>query len=78
MLVGGERATIMIIATDRRQAAVIFKYLREMLGIPLLNGIIERETNELTASRPRSRPPPSARFEATRLSWHWQTSWRFG
>jgi hypothetical protein len=46
-LVGGERATIMIIATDRRQAAVIFKYLREMLGIPLLNGIIERETNEL-------------------------------
>ena len=46
-LVAGERATIMIIATDRRQAAVIFKYLREMLGIPLLNGIIERERNEL-------------------------------
>jgi hypothetical protein len=46
-LTGGERGTILIIATDRRQAATIFKYLREMLGIPLLGGVIDRETNEL-------------------------------
>jgi hypothetical protein len=46
-LTGGERATIMIIAADRRQAGVIFKYLREMLDIPLLQGLIQRETNEL-------------------------------
>jgi hypothetical protein len=46
-LTGGERATIMIIAADRRQAGVIFRYLREMLDIPLLRGLIQRETNEL-------------------------------
>jgi hypothetical protein len=46
-LTGGERGTIVIIAADRRQAATIFKYLREMLAIPLLAGVIKRETNEL-------------------------------
>jgi hypothetical protein len=46
-LTGGERGTIVIIAADRRQAATIFKYLREMLAIPLLAGVIQRETNEL-------------------------------
>ncbi|SIO50110.1 hypothetical protein SAMN05443247_06635 [Bradyrhizobium erythrophlei] len=43
-LTGGERGTIMVIAADRRQATVIFRYLREMLGIPLLAGMIQRET----------------------------------
>jgi hypothetical protein len=46
-LTGGERGVIMIIAADRKQAATIFKYLREMLDTPLLRGIIARETNEL-------------------------------
>jgi hypothetical protein len=46
-LTGGERGVILIIATDRRQAATIFRYLREMLTIPLLGGVIARETNEL-------------------------------
>jgi hypothetical protein len=45
-LTGGERGTIVIIAADRRQAAVIFKYLRGMLGIPLLAGMITRETSD--------------------------------
>jgi hypothetical protein len=45
-LTGGERGTIMIIATDRRQASTIFKYLRGMLGIPLLAGMIQRETSD--------------------------------
>jgi hypothetical protein len=45
-LTGGERGTIMIVATDRRQAATIFKYLKEMLSIPLLAGLITRETND--------------------------------
>jgi hypothetical protein len=40
----GERASIMIIAADRRQATVIFKYLRGMLGVPMLESLIERET----------------------------------
>ena len=43
-LTGGERASIMIIAADRRQATVIFKYLRGMLGVPMLESLIERET----------------------------------
>jgi hypothetical protein len=43
-LTGGEKASVVVIAADRKQAAVIFRYLREMLGIPLLAGLIERET----------------------------------
>ena len=43
-LTGGERATIVIVAADRKQAGVIFRYLRDMIGIPLLSGMIERET----------------------------------
>jgi hypothetical protein len=43
-LIDGERGVIMIVAADRRQATVIFKYLRGMLGIPLLSSMIERET----------------------------------
>jgi hypothetical protein len=41
----GERATVMVIATDRRQARVIFRYIRGMIsGTPLLADLIERET----------------------------------
>lgn len=41
----GERATVMVIATDRRQARVIFRYIRGMIsGTPLLTDLIERET----------------------------------
>ena len=43
-LTPGERGTIMIVAADRRQARTIFRYLRGMLGIPLLAGMIQRET----------------------------------
>ena len=43
-LTTNEKGVIMVIAADRRQATVIFKYLRGMLGIPLLSSLIERET----------------------------------
>jgi hypothetical protein len=43
-LTSGERASVVIIATDRRQATVIFKYLRAFLGIAPLAGMIERAT----------------------------------
>jgi hypothetical protein len=43
-LTAGERASVVIIAADRRQATVIFKYLRAFLGVPLLKGMIERAT----------------------------------
>ncbi len=43
-LTGGERGTIMVVAADRKQARSIFRYLKEMLSIPLLAGMIQRET----------------------------------
>jgi hypothetical protein len=43
-LTGGERASVVIIAADRRQATVIFKYLRAFLSVPLLKGMLQRET----------------------------------
>ncbi len=47
MLGPGERATIMIIAADRRQARVIMRYLAAFLrGVPMLSGLIENETKE--------------------------------
>jgi hypothetical protein len=43
-LTGGERGTIMVIAADRRQATVIFRYLKAFLGIRLLKQMVIRET----------------------------------
>jgi hypothetical protein len=43
----GERATVLILACDRRQARVIFRYVRGLLtGVPMLAAMIERETAE--------------------------------
>ena len=43
----GERATIMIIAADKKQARVIFRYIRALLrNVPMLQRLIERETAE--------------------------------
>jgi hypothetical protein len=43
-LTNSERGFVAIIAADRRQAATIFRYLKGMLTIPLLAGLIQRET----------------------------------
>ncbi len=41
----GERGTVMVIASDRRQARTIFRYVRAFLGrVPMLAALIERET----------------------------------
>lgn len=46
-LAPGERATIMVIATDRKQARTIFRYVRGLLvGSPLLAQAIESESAE--------------------------------
>jgi hypothetical protein len=43
----GERATVMVIATDRKQARVITRYVRGLLtGIPMLARMLDRETAE--------------------------------
>ncbi|WP_245489657.1 MULTISPECIES: hypothetical protein [unclassified Mesorhizobium] len=46
-LAPGERATVLVIAADRRQARVIVRYIRAMLtGIPSLAELIDRETSD--------------------------------
>ncbi len=46
-LAPGERATVMIIAADRKQARVIFRFIRGFLhNVPMLKAMIERETQD--------------------------------
>ena len=42
----GERATIMVIAADRKQARVIMRYVKGLLAIPALAKLVEGETAE--------------------------------
>jgi len=43
----GERATVMLVATDRKQARVIFRYIRGLLtGVPMLARMLDRELAE--------------------------------
>jgi hypothetical protein len=42
----GERATIMIIAADRRQARVCLRYIKGLLQVEMLRELIENETAE--------------------------------
>jgi hypothetical protein len=44
-LAPGERATVMVIATERKQARVIFRYISALLTqVPMLARMVERET----------------------------------
>lgn len=46
-LAPGERGVVLVIATDRRQARVILRYVRALLTrVPMLKRMIERETAE--------------------------------
>lgn len=45
-LAAGERATVALIAADRRQARVLWRYVRGLLEVPLLARLIEAETSE--------------------------------
>jgi hypothetical protein len=43
----GERATVMVVATDRRQARVVTRYVRGLLtGVPMLARMLDRELAE--------------------------------
>ena len=43
----GERATVMVIAADRRQARVVFRYITGLMErIPMLTGMVESQTRE--------------------------------
>jgi hypothetical protein len=45
LLAPGERGTIFVLAADRKQARVIFRYVRGLLrGVPMLKRMVERET----------------------------------
>lgn len=46
-LARGERGTVMVLACDRKQARVIFRYVRALLeGVPMLARLIERVDSE--------------------------------
>jgi hypothetical protein len=46
-LAPGERGTVLVIATDRKQARVITRYIRALLtGVPMLKRMVVRETAE--------------------------------
>src|SRR5260370_22332336 len=46
-LAPGERATVMIVATDRKQARTILRYIKGILkDVPALSGLIEAETSQ--------------------------------
>jgi hypothetical protein len=46
-LVKNEHATLVVIAADRKQSQSIFRYLKGFLSVPLLAGLIERETSDI-------------------------------
>jgi hypothetical protein len=44
-LAPGERGVVLVVASDRKQARVIFRYIRALLlGVPMLRKLVERET----------------------------------
>ena len=45
-LARGERGVCMVLAADRQQARVVFRYVRGLLDTPLLRPLVERETRE--------------------------------
>jgi len=46
-LAPGERGVVLVVASDRKQARVIFRYVRALLlGVPMLRKLVERETAE--------------------------------
>lgn len=46
-LAAGERGVIMIIATDRRQAQIILRYIKGILSIPIFKSYVENEKQEV-------------------------------
>jgi hypothetical protein len=42
----GERATVMVVAADRRQARVVLRYVRGLLKLPVFAKMVEREAAE--------------------------------
>jgi hypothetical protein len=46
-LAPGERGVVLVVASDRKQARVIFRYVRALLlGVPMLRKLVDRETTE--------------------------------
>lgn len=51
LLSPGERGTIIIVASDRKQARVIMRYIEALLNLAVFKPLVERRTNELVELR---------------------------
>jgi len=48
-LAPGERATVMVIAADRKQARVVFRYISGLIeGVPMLAAMVNQQTKEFS------------------------------
>ena len=51
-LAPGERATVMVIAADRKQARVVFRYISGLIeGVPMLAAMVNQQTKEFSLVR---------------------------
>src|SRR5262249_48873680 len=68
LLAPGERAVVLVLASDRRQARIVFDYVRGFLrGVPMLERMIESETKkEIHLTNRVSLEIKSATFRGTR------------
>ncbi len=68
ILAPGERGTVMVIAADRRQARVVFRYITGFLeGVPMLAQMLESQTKEaITLSNRVTIEVHTANFRAVR------------
>jgi hypothetical protein len=46
-LAHGERATLLILATDKKQSQIIMRYVKAILNLPLFRSYVTRETSEV-------------------------------
>lgn len=54
ILAPGERATVMVIAADRKQARTVFRYIEGLIdGVPMLAALVERRTRDAIYLRNR-------------------------
>ena len=82
MLAPGEKGTVMLLAADRDQARVLFRYIAGLLEDDALKGLVVRRRKEaielVNGVAMRFTRPPIVRCVAIRSRRSWRTRWRSG